>query len=69
MREIPSKMKFHGFLGSLGNSDRNAHDMDRDREKMKQLVQFRGFNYLERQFVIAFSPLLYEHSLIKNLTH
>ena len=25
MREIPSKMEFHGFLGSLGNSDRSAH--------------------------------------------
>ena len=26
MREIPSEMEFHGFLGSLENSDRNAHD-------------------------------------------
>ena len=25
MREIPSEMEFHGFLGHLGNSDRNAH--------------------------------------------
>ena len=26
MREIPSEMEFHGFLGSLENSDRSAHD-------------------------------------------
>ena len=25
MREIPSEMEFHGFLGDLGNSDRSAH--------------------------------------------
>ena len=25
MREIPSEMEFHGLLGGLGNSDRNAH--------------------------------------------
>ena len=25
MREIPSEMEFHGLLGSLANSNRNAH--------------------------------------------
>ena len=49
MREIPSEMEFHGFLGSLGNSDRSAHDTEgHDRVKLYFLLQLRGIIIRER---------------------
>jgi len=45
-------MEFHGFLGNLGNSDRNAHDTDA-MENTNTILYCRDINELLKHFVIS----------------
>ncbi len=59
MRENPSETSFHGFLGDLGNSDRNAHWIMRAGNKGKLFS-------LQTCFILA--RLIFQFRLLYNAT-